>query len=172
MACEDRDARVEALSKRVKELEEERDTALARRQFTENWYGVRLERLKDLAKQHGIWHEMASIIANGTAHHSEPPTYAQMLNLAEHKAERLEKERDHWKANHADLQRRARVLLERHDLPLERVAAYDHVLRLQNGLKRAARLLDEANYGMSYAREFEAILAGKPTQFNWLKEQD
>jgi uncharacterized protein Yka (UPF0111/DUF47 family) len=168
----DRGDHVKALMQRIQELEEERDTALARRQFTEQWYGVRLERLKDLAKEHGIWDQMACIVANGTASISEPPTYAQMLNMAQHKAERLEKERDHWKANHANQVRRARVLLERHDLPLERVAAYDHVLRLQNALKRAVSLLDEANYGMSYAREFEAILEGKLTQFNWLKEQD
>jgi hypothetical protein len=91
----------------------------------------------------------------------------------------LIKERDHWKANHADQVRRARVLLERHDLPLERVAAYDHVLRLQNALKAATKMMRQhaGKVGSMHSwwddiGEFEAILAGKPTRFNWLKEQD
>lgn len=91
----------------------------------------------------------------------------------------LTKERDHWRHNHADQVRRARVLLERHDLPLERVAAYDHVLRLQNALKAATKMMRQhaGTVGSMHSwwddiGEFEAILAGKPTQFNWLKEQD
>jgi hypothetical protein len=35
-----------------------------------------------------------------------------------------EKERDHWKANHDQQVERARVLVDRPDMPLERVKAY------------------------------------------------
>jgi hypothetical protein len=40
------------------------------------------------------------------------------------RAESAERDRDHWKANHDNQVRRARVLLERTDMPLERVSAY------------------------------------------------
>ncbi len=38
--------------------------------------------------------------------------------------ERLKAERDHWKANHDNQVERARILIERPDLPVERVEAY------------------------------------------------
>ena len=77
---------------------EERDQARASRQFTESWYGERFERLKVYAKEHGFWHDMASIIANGTlgpiledgTFIYEVPTYAQQLNMAIWRAERAE----------------------------------------------------------------------------------
>ena len=68
----------------------ERDRAISRREYTEHWYAVRIERLKDLAKERGIWDEMAAIIANGSASVTEPPTYAQQLNIAKHRAEAAE----------------------------------------------------------------------------------
>ncbi len=37
----------------------------------------------------------------------------------------MTKDRDHWKNNHATEVRRARVLKERTDMPIERVAAYE-----------------------------------------------
>ncbi|WAM23846.1 hypothetical protein [Myxococcus sp. NMCA1] len=76
-------AAVLALIERVERAE-------SRKEHTEYWYGVRLERLKDMAKQRGFWPEMAAIIANGTPG-NEPPTYAQQLNLAIGRAENAEK---------------------------------------------------------------------------------
>lgn len=67
------------------------ERALASRAFSRQWYAERFRRLEDLGKQHGVWPEMAAIMANGTASAHETPTYAQQLNLALHKAERLEK---------------------------------------------------------------------------------
>ncbi|MFT4064328.1 hypothetical protein [Paraburkholderia sp.] len=106
-------------------------------------------------------------------------TTRRLLSTAMDQIVSLEKERDHWKANHADQVRRARVLLERHDLPLERIAAYDQVLRLQNALKVATKTMRQ-HAGMTGPMhgwwddigEFEAILAGKPTRLDWLKEQN
>lgn len=56
--------------------------------------------------------------------------------LAERKEEieRLKKSRDHWKANHDNRVEAARVLIERTDLPLERVTAYKNILEMQEEL--------------------------------------
>ncbi len=64
------------------------------RQFIEQWYAERVERISDLAKEHGIWNEVACVLANGTTSAAEPPTYAQLLNGERHKVARLTKERD------------------------------------------------------------------------------
>lgn len=63
------------------------------------WYAVRIERLKDLAKEKGIWHEVASILANGTLTgivdgkpFYEPPTYASQMNALRYDVEKLQKE--------------------------------------------------------------------------------
>jgi uncharacterized protein (UPF0335 family) len=63
--------------------------AIRSKSHTEQWYAERIERLKDLCKQHNIWSEAASIIANGSLM-SEPPTYAQQLNAFRHRAEAVE----------------------------------------------------------------------------------
>lgn len=73
--------------------------ALRRREHTEYWYACRLERLKDLAKRENLWDEVAAIIANGDATRQlpdgswfhEPPTYAQQLNRALHRADAAER---------------------------------------------------------------------------------
>lgn len=40
-------------------------------------------------------------------------------------------QRDHWKANHENQVRRTRILIERTDMPLERVAAYNRMVELE-----------------------------------------
>lgn len=72
------------------------DTFLARLlaerlESLQEWYAVRLERLKQLGKEKGCWNEMAAIIANGTATAEEPPSYDQLMMRALLKAEALEK---------------------------------------------------------------------------------
>lgn len=47
----------------------------------------------------------------------------------------------HWKANHDAQVARARVLVEREDLPLERVKAYQYMLELDEETKRLHREL-------------------------------
>ncbi|WP_236235060.1 hypothetical protein, partial [Pseudomonas tohonis] len=88
-------------SKELRELCQARDDARKERDrlqrnldFTEQWYAVRFERLADLGKSAGCWDAMAAIIANGTADQYEPPTYAQQLVLANHRADVAERERD------------------------------------------------------------------------------
>jgi hypothetical protein len=50
----------------------------------------------------------------------------------------LEAKAKHWKSNHADQVERARILIERPDMPLERVNAYSLVCEVQEDAKRFA----------------------------------
>lgn len=52
----------------------------------------------------------------------------------------LEAERDHWKANHAAQVERARILIERPDMPIERVKAYAQIGRMRAALESIASL--------------------------------
>lgn len=72
------------LGARAAEAEAERDKAIRDRAFTEEWYAVRFERLKDLCKEHGLWDKAAAIMANGTEDTYEPPSYAADQRLEGH----------------------------------------------------------------------------------------
>jgi len=76
----------------------ERDRLQRNLDFTEQWYAVRFERLADLGKSAGCWDAMAAIIANGTTDPHEPPTYAQQLVRANHRADVAEREHDQLRA--------------------------------------------------------------------------
>lgn len=61
------------------------------RQDVHDWYAPRIERIKDLAKEAGIWEKVACALANsGSSEIGEPPEYALRLNMlkAERDAER------------------------------------------------------------------------------------
>lgn len=85
-------AKLEAETQALREEVEKAQNALA---FTEQWHGVRYERLWHWA--HAELDEEQkrryfNIVANGTAEHSEPPTYAQQLCRMKHRYECAEKE--------------------------------------------------------------------------------
>ncbi|WP_336217332.1 hypothetical protein [Pseudomonas aeruginosa] len=85
-------AKLEAEAQALREEIKKAQNALA---FTEQWYGVRHERLWHWA--HAELNEEQkrryfNIVANGTAEHSEPPTFAQQLCRMKHRAEVAEKE--------------------------------------------------------------------------------
>lgn len=64
-------------------------------EFTQAWYGVRLQRLDQLMREEApeeIKHKFFSIVANGTVAMDEPPTYAQQLNRAKWRAEEAERD--------------------------------------------------------------------------------
>lgn len=75
------------LAARIGELER-------KKAFTEQWYAERLVRLRKLADDNGLTTEHCSIVANGTASATEPPTYAQQLNIAKHRANKAEQRAD------------------------------------------------------------------------------
>ncbi len=84
--------KAEAEAQALREEVEKAQNALA---FTEQWHGVRYERLWHWA--HAELNEEQkrryfNIVANGTAEHSEPPTFAQQLCRAKHRYECAEKE--------------------------------------------------------------------------------
>ncbi|MCW4650993.1 hypothetical protein [Pseudomonas aeruginosa] len=85
----------DALAAEPQALREEVEKAQNALAFTEQWHGVRYERLWHWA--HAELDEEQkrryfNIVANGTAEHSEPPTYAQQLCRMKHRYECAEKE--------------------------------------------------------------------------------
>ncbi len=85
----------DALAAETQALREEVEKAQNALAFTEQWHGVRYERLWHWA--HAELDEEQkrryfNIVANGTAEHSEPPTYAQQLCRMKHRYECAEKE--------------------------------------------------------------------------------
>lgn len=84
--------------------------------------------------------------------------------------ERLHAAVVHWKSNHAAEVRRARVLKERKDMPLERVQAYEN---WQADLKELAELRAEVKrlrvVEQEYCRVMEAVdLCDEASRRNWL----
>ncbi|HCF3421902.1 TPA: hypothetical protein ACJYA9_000768 [Pseudomonas aeruginosa] len=85
----------DALAAEAQALREEVEKAQNALAFTEQWHGVRYERLWHWA--HAELDEEQkrryfNIVANGTAEHSEPPTYARQLCRMKHRYECAEKE--------------------------------------------------------------------------------
>ena len=80
------------LEARITELEAENATLNEAKRWSRDWYAVRWERLRDLLKDTDLWEQANCIMANGTASATEPPTYAQILNMQQYKIEALEKE--------------------------------------------------------------------------------
>jgi cation transport regulator ChaB len=68
----------------------------------------------------------------------------------------LEKERDHWKANHDAQVERARVLMERTDVPLERTRAYQHMRTLQRLVDVQKTLLEAFTGQLEAPADFNA----------------
>jgi hypothetical protein len=83
-------------------------------EHTKYWYGCRIERITALAKDKGIWPEVAAIIANGTVDAFEPPTYAQQFNMMVHRMAAAEanavKARSAARKAESDLQRTREAL--------------------------------------------------------------
>lgn len=79
------DAAVDSLAAEMRAAAEKAEDRLA---FTEEWYAVHEARLRDLLKDEHpeVWAKAASIMANGTASATEPPTYARKLNMMRFRA--------------------------------------------------------------------------------------
>lgn len=67
---------------------------------------------------------------------------ALMLRVAKEEIKRQAAEIAHWKNNHATEVRRARVLKERTDMPLERVRAYEQIGELREEIERLKTRLE------------------------------
>lgn len=90
----DPDSDMLKLHPRLESLAQQRDRAVRAVDHTQAWYAVRMERLSELAKEKGIWPEVSRILANGdlgghtypdgTLAH-DPPTFSQLLAVAQHR---------------------------------------------------------------------------------------
>lgn len=83
-----------------------------------NQYGTPSE-LANALDDHNAWRRGAGRPA------PDPVALGRIIEAAAHTLRDLEREVTHWKANHATEVRRARILKERTDMPMERVAAYE-----------------------------------------------
>lgn len=72
----------------------------------------------------------------------KPPLGPSSSPLLE-RIDQLEAQRDHWKANHENQVRRARILIERTDMPIERVSAYNRMLELEQQRDQLLTALEE-----------------------------
>ena len=61
----------------------------AHRVHAEEWYAVRFEVLKDWARKNDH-NEVFNILANGVPNITDPPTYAQQMNILKHKLDAAE----------------------------------------------------------------------------------
>lgn len=108
-----------ALRARVAELDGKLAKSERYSEHTTQWYAVRIERIKDVAKVAGIWPQIAAILANGTVSSDDPVNYARLLNQAKHEAKRAneraeaaEAERDRLAARVAELEAQVIALEE------------------------------------------------------------
>ena len=58
--------------------------------WTEEWYAVRIEMLRDLCEKHGLLTEFCNIAANGKESVHSPATYQQQMNLLKFAKEKAE----------------------------------------------------------------------------------
>ena len=82
-----------------------------------NRYGTAAD-IADALDHYNTWRRGANSPA------PDPVALGRTIEAAAHTLRDLEREVTHWKANHATEVRRARILKERPDMPMERVAAY------------------------------------------------
>ncbi|WP_216823218.1 hypothetical protein [Pseudomonas aeruginosa] len=126
----------DALAAEAEALREEVEKAQNALAFTEQWHGVRYERLWHWA--HAELDEEQkrryfNIVANGTAEHSETPTYAQQLCRMKHRYECAEKEA-------AALRARVAVVPDRLPRSSDIAAIHQHSIGWNACLDELARL--------------------------------
>lgn len=113
-----------------------RNRAIWRLEFSQQSWAERSFALRDLAKRHGIWPDVACILANGRPQDGKAPNYPARLNQAKFRAEAAEKERDKAVAELVA----ARDALEPH---LDRVHYPRELMPWWQEYAEAARLLKE-----------------------------
>lgn len=85
---------IDTLRGQLEAAEADAVRARSQREHTWQWYAVRMAKIEDIAKREGLWNEVAAVFANGSAtrrlpdgsYFYDPPTYAQQLNSAKHRA--------------------------------------------------------------------------------------
>lgn len=59
---------------------------------SEEWYAVRLQKLRDLCEQHNLLTEFCNIVANGKESPLDPPTYQNIINQLQYDLEKHKKQ--------------------------------------------------------------------------------
>lgn len=126
----------DTLNVRVRRLAEAVGKAEASKEFTASWYSTRWERLRVLLQPTDLWRSACAIMANGTADMGEPPTYAQDLNVALHRAKEAEKRA-------ARAERELAENLPLYKLPPEQRAFFEAQRRVSDLSEAAGRALAE-----------------------------
>lgn len=132
---------------------------------TQQWYAERVRKIEDVAKREGLWPEIAAILANGSATRQmpdgsslyDPPTYAQQLNIAKHRAEKAETERDRALARLAAAYEAADICAL---TPADAEAALQRVVDAawNEAVEAAAKIVNgTAKYHMSDPDDIEAV---------------
>lgn len=128
--------------------------------FTQNWWAVRAEHIREVAEEHGCWPEVCNILANGTAGLHETPTYAQKLNLALHDAATARKElagaREVWHQEHRDTQD-CILRLELENARLRRTLAKKETPSMKIDPKKYYVYLDVLTHGDSESSGFVEV---------------
>lgn len=111
-----------------------------------NRYGTAAD-IADALNHYNTWRRGANSPA------PDPVALGRTIEAAAHTLRELEREVTHWKANHATEVRRARILKERADMPMERVAAYEQWSKDQEELEALRRhAIDSAEVeGISFS---------------------
>lgn len=79
---------------------------------------------------------------------------ADLIESLQAQSHQLEMAAQHWKANHDNVVAKLKVVTEREDLPVDRTAAYNHVLELEKAVAQMGNLVEVGNIiGMSTAQD-------------------
>jgi hypothetical protein len=84
---------------------------------------------------------------------------------------KLLKERDHWKANHANRVAASRVLIDRTDLPFERVRAYEKYVEMQEMFAECQQYLKDDETPAERMARYHHDIQGLLWQLATAKEQ-
>jgi chromosome segregation ATPase len=98
-------------------------------------------------------------------------TMAEVVKDLKRKLAAVTKERDHWKANHANRVAAAKVLIDRTDLPLERVRAYEKYVEMQEMLEACQQYLKDGETPAERMARYHHDIQGLLGQLATAKEQ-
>ena len=127
-----------------------------------NRYGTATD-IADALDHYNTWRRGANSPA------PDPVALGRTIEAAAHTLRELEREVTHWKANHATEVRRARILKERADMPMERVAAYG---QWESDLASLFRMTGEVKRlrALRFPTEIRKMWTGQEVQ-EWMNQQ-
>lgn len=125
-------AAIDTLSAQLEAAEADAARAQSQREHTQQWYAERMAKIEEIAKREGLWDEVAAVFANGSAtrrlpdgsYFYDPPTYAQQLNMAKHKAATAEARAEAAEAELSGIRRLVEIVGETESRAIGAAAMY------------------------------------------------